>query len=210
MTSWRTRQRLIQRLRHAGIHAPEVLAAMQNLPRHLFVDEALASRAYEDSALPIGHGQTISQPYTVALMTQSLLERVTPDTVLEIGTGSGFQTAVLAALVRRVYTVERIQILLEQAQRRLGSLRQRNIRFLHGDGTKGWPDYAPYDGILVTAAPPGIPRILAEQLAPGGVMVLPVGNDMQQVLVRVTRDADGFTQEILDTVSFVPLLTGIS
>lgn len=210
MTSLRTRQRLIVRLREAGIHAPEVLAAIRELPRHLFVDEALASRAYEDSALPIGHGQTISQPYTVALMTQSLLECVKPDTVLEIGTGSGFQTAVLASLVRRVYSVERVRELLERAQRRLISLQQRNIRFLHGDGAKGWREYAPYDGILVTAAPRGVPRMLAEQLAPGGVMVLPIGNDARQMLMRVTRVGDGFEQEILESVSFVPLLMGIS
>lgn len=210
MTSLRTRERLILRLRGAGIHAPEVLTAMRDLPRHLFVDEALASRAYEDSALPIGHCQTISQPYTVARMTQSLLERVRPDTVLEIGTGSGFQTAVLASMVRRVYSVERVRDLLDRARQRLGSLKQRNIRFLHGDGSKGWLDYAPYDGILVTAAPRGVPRMLAEQLAPGGVMVLPIGNAARQMLVRVTRVGDGFEQEMLEAASFVPLLMGIS
>ena len=210
MTSLRTRERLILRLRGAGIHAPEVLTAMRDLPRHLFVDEALASRAYEDSALPIGHGQTISQPYTVARMTQSLLERVRPDTVLEIGTGSGFQTAVLASMVRRVYSVERVRDLLDRARQRLGSLKQRNIRFLHGDGSKGWLDYAPYDGILVTAAPRGVPRMLAEQLAPGGVMVLPIGDAARQMLVRVTRVGDGFEQEMLEAASFVPLLMGIS
>lgn len=210
MTSLRTRQRLVLRLREAGIHSPEVLATIRDLPRHLFVDEALASRAYEDSALPIGHGQTISQPYTVALMTQSLLECVRPDTVLEIGTGSGFQTAVLASLVRRVYSVERVRELLERARLRLGSLKQRNIRLLHGDGARGWHEYAPYDGILVTAAPRRVPRMLAEQLAPGGVMVLPIGDDTRQMLVRVTRVGDGFQQEMLEAVSFVPLLMGIS
>ncbi|AFL72543.1 protein-L-isoaspartate(D-aspartate) O-methyltransferase [Thiocystis violascens] len=210
MTSLRTRKRLILRLREAGIHAPEVLTAMRDLPRHLFVDEALASRAYEDSALPIGHGQTISQPYTVARMTQSLLERVRPDTVLEIGTGSGFQTAVLASMVRRVYSVERVRELLDRARQRLSALKQRNIRFLLGDGSKGWLDYAPYDGILVTAAPRGVPRLLAEQLAPGGVMVLPIGDAARQMLVRVTRVGDGFEQEMLEAVSFVPLLMGIS
>ncbi|WP_242523143.1 protein-L-isoaspartate(D-aspartate) O-methyltransferase [Thiocystis minor] len=210
MTSLRTRQRLILRLREAGIRSPEVLAALRDLPRHLFVDEALASRAYEDSALPIGHGQTISQPYTVAFMTQSLLERARPDTVLEVGTGSGFQTAVLASLVRRVYSVERVRELLERAQRRLGVLQQRNVRFLHADGARGWLEYAPYDGILVTAAPRGVPRMLAEQLAPDGVMVLPIGDAARQMLVRVTRVGDGFEQEMLEAASFVPMLTGIS
>jgi len=210
MTSRRTRERLIQRLSDAGIQSQEVLQVMRYLPRHLFVDEALASRAYEDSALPIGRGQTISQPYTVALMTQALFEHCRPDTVLEVGTGSGFQTAVLASLVRRVYSVERVCELLERAQQRLGSLKMRNIRFRHGDGAEGWREYAPFQGIMVTAAPRGVPRMLAEQLAPGGAMVMPVGEGGQQMLVRVVRGADGFEQEILDSVSFVPLLTGVA
>lgn len=209
MTSRRTRERLIQRLAEAGIHSAAVLDAMRSVPRHIFVDEALASRAYEDSALPIGYGQTISQPYTVARMTQALLEVVRPGTVLEIGTGSGFQTAVLAALVRRVYSVERVRDLLGRAQARLRALEQRNIRFRHGDGSLGWPEYAPFDGILVTAAPRGVPRVLAEQLAPGGVMVLPMGEGAQQVLVRVTREADRFEQEVLEAASFVPMLGGV-
>ncbi len=210
MTSRRTRERLILRLKEAGIASPEVLQVMRDLPRHLFVDEALASRAYEDSALPIGHGQTISQPYTVARMTQALLEHARPDTVLEIGTGSGFQTAVLASLVRRVYSVERVQDLLERAQGKLRTIKRRNIRFRHGDGALGWREYAPYQGIMVTAAPRGIPRALAEQLAPGGVMVLPIGEGSQQMLVRVTRFEEGFQHEVLEAVSFVPLLAGIS
>jgi protein-L-isoaspartate(D-aspartate) O-methyltransferase len=210
MTSRRTRERLIRRLSEAGIHSSEVLAVMRDLPRHLFVDEALASRAYEDSALPIGHGQTISQPYTVARMTQVLLERAKPDTVLEIGTGSGFQTAVLASLVRRVYSVERVRELSDRAQLRLQSLKKRNIRFRYGDGALGWREYAPFEGILVTAAPRGVPRALAEQLAPGGVMVLPMGEGSQQILVRVTRIEDRFEQEVIEPVSFVPLLTGVS
>jgi protein-L-isoaspartate(D-aspartate) O-methyltransferase len=210
MTSRRTRARLIQRLEDAGIRMPEVLDAIGALPRHLFVDEALASRAYEDSALPIGHGQTISQPYTVARMTQAMLERGRPDTVLEIGTGSGFQTAVLATLVRRVYSVERLAPLLDQAIERLRQLEFRNIRFRHDDGALGWPEYAPFGGILVTAAPRGVPRALAEQLAPGGVMVLPMGEGESQVLMRVRRTADGFKHEVLEPVSFVPLLSGIS
>ena len=210
MTSRRTRERLIQRLKEAGIESAEVLQVMRDLPRHLFVDEALASRAYEDSALPIGHGQTISQPYTVARMTQALLEQARPDTVLEIGTGSGFQTAVLACLVRRVYSVERVRELLDHAQQRLRAIRKRNIRFRHGDGALGWPEYAPYEGIIVTAAPRGVPRVLAEQLAPGGVMVLPMGDGPKQVLIRVTRLDQGFRQEILEAASFVPLLAGVA
>lgn len=210
MTSMRTRARLIQRLEEAGIRTPEILNVIRSLPRHLFVDEALASRAYEDSALPIGHGQTISQPYTVARMSEALIERTRPDTVLEIGTGSGFQTAVLASLVRRVYSVERVGSLLGQAQARLRQLQFRNIRFRHDDGALGWPEYAPFDGILVTAAPRGVPRTLAEQLAPGGVMVLPMGEGESQLLVRVTRTEDGFEQEVLESVSFVPLISGVS
>jgi len=210
MTSQRTRERLIQRLCEAGITHPEVLRAMRELPRHLFVDEALASRAYEDSALPIGHGQTISQPYTVARMTQALLESGPCLTVLEVGTGCGYQTAVLASLVRRVYSIERIRDLQRQAERRLLTLKLRNVRYRHADGRLGWPEYAPYDGILVTAAPPAVPRGLAEQLAPQGCMVLPLGEGDRQSLVRVTRTEDGFAQEVLESVSFVPLLGGIS
>jgi protein-L-isoaspartate(D-aspartate) O-methyltransferase len=210
MTSLRTRARLIQRLEEAGIRTTEILDVIRMLPRHLFVDEALASRAYEDSALPIGHGQTISQPYTVARMTEALIERSRPDTVLEIGTGSGFQTAVLASLVRRVYSVERIGPLLDRAQRRLRQLEFRNIRFRHDDGALGWPEYAPFDGILVTAAPRGVPRALAEQLTPGGIMVLPMGEGESQVLVRVTRTEEGFEHEVLEPVSFVPLVSGVS
>jgi protein-L-isoaspartate(D-aspartate) O-methyltransferase len=210
MTSQRTRERLIQRLTESGIDHPDVLRVMREVPRHLFVDEALASWAYEDSALPIGHGQTISQPYTVARMTQALLEGGPCLTVLEVGTGSGFQTAVLAALVRRVYTVERILALMERAERRLRRLELRNVRFRHGAGTAGWPEYGPYDGILVTAAPRAVPRALAEQLAPQGCMVLPMGEGERQVLVRVTRAGEGFEQEVLEPASFVPLLGGVS
>ncbi len=210
MTSQRTRERLIARLTEAGITNTDVLRVMRELPRHLFVDEALASRAYEDSPLPIGHGQTISQPYTVARMTQTLLEFGPCDTVLEVGTGSGFQTAVLAALVRRVYTIERIQSLQERAQRCLRHLEVRNVRFRHGDGALGWPEYGPYDGILVTAAPRGVPRVLAAQLAPTGCMVLPMGEGDRQVLMRVTRTAEGFEQHVLEPVSFVPMVAGLA
>jgi protein-L-isoaspartate(D-aspartate) O-methyltransferase len=210
MTSRRTRARLIRRLEDAGIRMPELLEIIGKLPRHLFVDEALASRAYEDSALPIGHGQTISQPYTVARMTQALMNGSRPDTVLEIGTGSGFQTAVLASLVRRVYSVERIGALLDCARDRLRLLEYRNVRLRHDDGALGWPEYAPFDAILVTAAPRGVPRTLAEQLAPGGIMVLPIGEGESQVLVRVTRTSGGFEHEVLEPVSFVPLVSGVS
>jgi protein-L-isoaspartate(D-aspartate) O-methyltransferase len=210
MTSQRTRERLIQRLVEAGISHSGVLEAMRSLPRHLFVDEALASRAYEDSSLPIGHGQTISQPYTVARMTQALLEGGSPDTVLEIGTGSGFQTAVLAALVRRVYSVERLASLHQAAEQRLRHLDLRNVRLRHGDGGQGWPEYAPFDGILVTAAPEGIPRALIGQLALGGCMVLPIGRHSQQVLVRVIKTQAGYEHEMLEPALFVPLLGGLA
>jgi protein-L-isoaspartate(D-aspartate) O-methyltransferase len=210
MTSQRTRERLVQRLLDAGITHPGVLEAMRSLPRHLFVDEALASRAYEDSSLPIGHGQTISQPYIVARMTEALLEGVRPTTVLEIGTGSGFQTAVLASLVRRVYSVERFASLHRAAEQRLRQLELRNVRLRHGDGHQGWSEYAPFDGILVTAAPEGIPRALVNQLALGGCMVLPIGRQSQQVLVRVTRTESGYEHEMLEPVIFVPLLGGVA
>jgi protein-L-isoaspartate(D-aspartate) O-methyltransferase len=210
MTSQRTRERLIRRIDKAGVRDSAVLDALRQVPRHLFVDEALASRAYEDCALPIGHGQTISQPYTVARMTEALLERRRPDTVLEVGTGSGFQTAVLATLVRRVYSVERVGALLREAERRLKELRLRNVRLRHGDGSLGWLEYAPFDGILVTAAPAGIPRVLVAQLSPGGSMVAPIGRGSTQALVRVTRTEAGYERELLEAVTFVPLLSGMA
>ncbi len=210
MTSARTRERLIQRLEGAGIRDPSVLDTMRRLPRHLFVDEALASRAYEDSALPIGYGQTISRPYTVARMTEALLADGRPDTLLEIGTGSGYQTAVLASLVRRVYSVERMAGLLERALATLKRLELRNVRARHGDGALGWREYAPFGGILVTAAPMGIPRLLVDQLQPGGCMVLPIGPPERQVLVRVVRTEIGYDHEILEPVTFVPLLGGLA
>jgi len=210
MTSQRTRERLIQRLEAAGIRNPDVLDVMRRLPRHLFVDEALASRAYEESALPIGHGQTISQPYMVARMTEVLLAPGSPDTVLEIGTGSGFQTAVLASLVRRVYSVERVADLAERARHTLKGLELRNVRLRHDDGALGWPEYAPFDAIMVTAAPAGIPRVLVNQLTMGGCMVLPIGHSEQQVLVRMLRTETGYVHEILEPVTFVPLLGGVA
>ena len=209
MTSQRTRERLIQRIRGKGVRNPVVLEALRNTPRHIFVDEALASRAYEDTALPIGHGQTISQPYTVARMTEALLKGGPLDTVLEIGTGSGFQCAILAQLARRVYSIERIAALLEMARARFKELGLRNIHLKHSDGAIGLPEYAPFDGILVTAAPEGIPQSLLEQLKPGGRLVLPAKFSRGQVLVRITRTAVGFEQEQLESANFVPLVGGV-
>ncbi len=212
MTSARTRERLARRLAEHGIREPAVLERIRVVPRHLFVDEALASRAYEDSALPIGHGQTISQPYIVALMTQALIEGDEQprqlDKVLEIGTGCGYQTAVLAPLVRRIFTIERVAPLLRQARARLRELGIDNVRYRHDDGMQGWPGQAPFDGILVAAAPERIPPALLEQLAVGGRLVIPVGPAGRQELVRVTRHPDGFEREVLCDVSFVPLLGG--
>lgn len=208
MTSQRTRDRLIQRLKDEGIKDQSVLEALRNTPRHIFVDEALASRAYEDTALPIGQGQTISQPFVVARMTELLLEAGPLDTVLEVGTGSGYQTAVLSQLVKRVYSVERIELLQRQARKRFHELHLRNIHLRHRDGGMGLPEYAPFDGIMVTAAPEGIPRDLVEQLRVGRQMVLPIGTRSQQVLVRVTRTSTGYEKELLEQVIFVPLLKG--
>ena len=208
MTSQRTRERLVERLRARGIVHAGVLDVMRTMPRHIFVDEALSSRAYEESALPIGHGQTISQPYIVARMTEALLEGGPMDVVLEVGTGSGYQTAILASLVRRVYTVERVGALLHLAQRRFRAMAIRNIRPKHADGGQGLPEYAPFDGIIVTAAPEGIPRALVNQLRMGGRMVLPLGTRDEQALVRVIRTPAGYRHEILERVSFVPLLVG--
>jgi protein-L-isoaspartate(D-aspartate) O-methyltransferase len=208
MTSQRTRERLIQRLRDEGIQNQTVLEVVRNTPRHIFVDEALASRAYEDTALPIGQGQTISQPFIVARMTELLLEAGPLETVLEVGTGSGYQTAILSKLVKRVYSVERIKSLQLSARKRFQELHLRNIRLHHRDGGMGLPEYAPFDGILVTAAPEGIPRTLVDQLKVGGRMVLPIGSRSEQVLVRVTRTKNGYDKELLEQVVFVPLLGG--
>ncbi len=208
MTSARTRDRLVQRLKDHGIRNTDVLNQIRNVPRHLFVDEALASRAYEDTALPIGLGQTISQPYVVARMTEALLDDFDGETVLEIGTGCGYQTAVLAPLVKKIYTVERIRELLRKTRQRLRDLDIYNVQFRPGDGWKGWPKYAPYDGIIVTAAAPVLPEKLLEQLAPGGRMIIPVGQPGWQELTVVTRKDDHFEQFTLDAVSFVPLVPG--
>jgi protein-L-isoaspartate(D-aspartate) O-methyltransferase len=208
MTSARTRERLVRRLADHGIRDQRVLERIRQVPRHLFVDEALASRAYEDTALPIGHGQTISQPWVVAKMTESLIEPRLPKTVLEVGTGCGYQTAVLAGLVEQVYSVERINALLVPTRARMRTLGLRNVRLKHSDGGWGWPEYAPFDGIMVTAAPEVLPPELLEQLAPGGVMVAPVGPPRRQDLLRITRENEHFEQETLGAVSFVPLLGG--
>lgn len=208
MTSMRTRERMVGRLKEQGITNNKILDAMRNTPRHLFVDEALASRAYEDTALPIGYNQTISQPYIVAKMTELLLAFGPLAKVLEIGTGCGYQTAVLAQLVDYVYTVERIQPLQKKAKNLVWSLKHKNISYLHSDGGWGWPDHAPYDGILVTAAPPEIPEMLLRQMAVGGVMVIPIGHAGGQELQRVRRTESDFEVEILESVNFVPFLSG--
>ena len=208
MTSARTRDRLVNRLKSHGIRSSAVLEQIRNVPRHLFVDEALASRAYEDTALPIGHSQTISQPYVVAKMTEALLEDFKGDKVLEIGTGCGYQTAVLAAPVKEIYTVERIPELLRKAKQRLRQLDIYNVRFRLGDGWQGWPKYGPYDGIIVAAAAAELPQKLLEQLAPGGRLVMPVGPPGAQELTMLLRRDDHFEQTSLGGVSFVPLVKG--
>ena len=208
MTSARTRDRLVERLKDHGIRSTAVLEQIRNVPRHLFVDEALASRAYEDTALPIGLGQTISQPYVVAKMTEALLDGFSGEKVLEIGTGCGYQTAVLAPLVKEVYTVERLRELQKRARQRLRDLHIYNVQFKPGDGWEGWPKYAPYDGILVAAAAPEIPQKLLEQLAPGGRLVMPVGPSGRQELLKITRMDDHYEQVSLGAVSFVPLVRG--
>ncbi len=207
MTSQRTRDRLVQRLRSEGIENPAVLEAIRATPRHLFVDEALASRAYEDTALPIGLGQTISQPYIVARMTELLLD-VEPRKVLEVGTGSGYQAAVLATLVDKVYSTERIEALASQARQRFRKLGYRNVRVQHSDGTLGWPQFGPFDAIVVTAGGEDIPKSLLEQLTVGGRLVMPLGDRTEQTLVTVTRTPTVYEREDFEPVIFVPLIGG--
>jgi len=208
MTSQRVRDRLVERLREAGIADESTLNAVRVVPRHLFIDEALASRAYEDTALPIGHGQTISQPWVVARMTEAVLA-VAPEKVLEVGTGSGYQAAILGALGLEVFTVERIGDLLRQARKRFRQLGM-NIRTKHDDGRIGWPEHGPYDAIVVTAAAPALVDALIDQLAVGGRLVAPVGGAGGQVLLQLTRQPDGtIVQQELAPVSFVPLLSGM-
>ncbi|MDX5299836.1 MAG: protein-L-isoaspartate(D-aspartate) O-methyltransferase [Gammaproteobacteria bacterium] len=207
MTSSRTRRRLIQRLREQGISNEQVLSAMDSIPRHLFLDEALAHRAYEDTALPIGHQQTLSQPYIVARMTELVLQGG-GRRVLELGTGSGYQTAVLARLVDQVFSIERIKPLQDKARERLRALGLNNVQLRHADGHEGWPEQAPFDGILVTAAPAEVPMALLEQLADGGVLVVPVG-EIHQVLTQVIRRGNDFETRALEPVRFVPFLDGV-
>ncbi|HEY3859379.1 MAG TPA: protein-L-isoaspartate(D-aspartate) O-methyltransferase [Gammaproteobacteria bacterium] len=210
MTSARTRDRLVARLKEQGIKDGRVLSLIRSTPRHLFVDEALASRAYEDTALPIGLGQTISQPYVVARMTEALLDAGPLEKVLEIGTGCGYQTAILSSLVKRVYTVERLAPLSQRARQTLSSINIRNVFYRHADGGWGWTQHAPYDGIIVTAAPEEVPPSLMEQMAEGGRMVIPVGPGGDQQLLLITRHpGDRYDRQVLDRVSFVPLLGGL-
>ena len=214
LTSQRVRDRLVDRLRENGIRDERVLNAIRTVPRHLFVDEALATRAYEDTALPIGHGQTISQPWVVAKMTEALLEHAaskpSPMKVLEIGTGSGYQGAVLAALGLEVFTVERIGELLRTARKRFRTL-GLHVRSKHDDGRIGWPEEGPFDAIIVTAAAPALVDALTAQLAPGGTLVAPVGGAGGQNLLRLRKDAEGnIEQTDLGPVIFVPLLSGMT
>jgi protein-L-isoaspartate(D-aspartate) O-methyltransferase len=210
MTSARTRDRLVQRLRDQGIVDLRVLERVRTVPRHIFVDEALASRAYEDTALPIGWNQTISQPYIVARMTEALLQGGPLRNVLEIGTGCGYQTAMLAPFVEKMYSIERVEPLIRRAKVRLRDLEIRNVRFKHGDGLKGWPTQAPFDGIIAAAAPLTIPDVLLQQLAPGGRLIVPVGPEGQQQLLRLTKRESGIGRENLGAVAFVPLLGGLA
>ena len=209
MTSQRTRERLIQRLMDQGITRFEVLEAIRSVPRHLFVDEALSHRSYEDTALPIGYGQTLSQPYVVARMSELALAQGRPKKVLELGSGSGYQTAILASLVDEICAIERIKPLLERARKQLRALRVRNVRLRHGDGLDGWASEAPFDLILGAAAPERLPTQLLEQLAPGGRLILPVGGERQQ-LMMVTATPEGYVEEVIEEVNFVPMVRGLS
>ncbi len=209
MTSQRTRDRLVDRLREKGIKNGRVLEVIRTTPRHIFVDEAMAHRAYEDTALPIGHGQTISQPYIVARMTEILLEGGIPDVVLEVGTGSGYQSAILSRLVPKVYTVERISALLQKARDAHRKLGLMNVFSKHSDGSWGWQPNAPYQAIMVTAAPESVPPSLLEQLAVGGRLIIPVGTkDGVQQLKLYVRTNEGVEETIQESVRFVPLLDG--
>ena len=207
MTSQRTRDRMVARLRENGIRDESVLSAMASVPRHIFVDEGLASRAYEDTALPIGFEQTISQPLVVARMLEELRSAKPLANVLEVGTGCGYQAALLARLAKDVYSVERISELLEKARRNLRPLRLSNLRLVHADGALGLPEAAPFDGIIVAAATANVPDALLQQLAPGGRMIVPVGSG-DQALCLIERTATGLTEKWLDAVRFVPLRGG--
>jgi protein-L-isoaspartate(D-aspartate) O-methyltransferase len=209
MTSERTRLRMIENLRREGITHERVLGAMTEIPRHAFVEEGIASRAYEDTPLPIGHGQTISSPTIVGLMTQLLVEKGPMNKVLEIGTGCGYQTAILAKLVKEVYTIERLAPLMDKARRHLRDLRFYNVRFKHADGHVGYLEGAPYDGILVAACASHVPQALKEQLAVGGRLVIPVGIEDQWLYV-VDRTESGYTEQKREAVRFVPLMPGVA
>ena len=211
MTSQRTRERLIQRLMEQGVSNLRVLDVIRNTPRHLFLDEALSHRAYEDTALPIGYGQTLSQPYIVARMTEILIGAAGGklEKVLEVGTGSGYQTTILAQLVGQVYSVERIKPLQDKARDRLRQLGLRNVQLRHADGGFGWPEMGPYDAILSTAAPQMVPEELLAQLAPNGILVIPVGGQVQELhLIMRDGDTENFVTQKLEPVKFVPLLSG--
>ncbi|WP_459873947.1 protein-L-isoaspartate(D-aspartate) O-methyltransferase, partial [Endothiovibrio diazotrophicus] len=213
MTGQRARDRLVERLKQEGIQDHRVLEAIRYTPRHLFMDEAMATRAYEDSALPIGYGQTISQPWVVARMTEALIADGIPPKVLEVGTGSGYQAAILAALATErepiaVYSVERITQLYQRVRDLFWELRMRNVRTRHADGGWGWPEEAPFDAIIVTCAPERVPEALLEQLAVGGRLVIPVGAGRSQQLLLIYRTEEGYEQHFLDQVTFVPLLGG--
>ena len=210
MTSQGTRDRLVTTLRQEGISDERVLKAITQVPRHKFVDEALSSRAYENTALPIGQSQTISQPWIVARMTEAILDGGQPEKVLEVGTGSGYQAAILSHLVKTVFTVERIEELLKLARRRFHNLRLNNIYVRYADGHLGWPSQAPFDGIMVTAVAQSPPLELLEQLRIGGVLVIPVEKNGQQRLITVRRNEDGFEETDLGAVVFVPLLSGLA
>jgi len=210
MTSQGTRDRLVQTLRNEGIRDERVLKAITQVPRHKFIDEALSSRAYENTALPIGQSQTISQPWIVARMTEALLDGGNPQKVLEVGTGSGYQAAILSHLVPKVFTVERIDELLKLARRRFHNLRLNNIYVRYADGHLGWPSQAPFDGIMVTAAAQAVPEELLEQLAIDGLLVIPIENNGYQRLITVRRTEDGFEETDLGAVVFVPLLSGLA
>ena len=208
MTSQRTRDRLIGRLQDQGIASFEVLDAIRSIPRHLFVDEALAHRAYEDTALPIGNNQTISQPYIVARMTELLIKGGKLKNVLEIGTGSGYQTAILSRFAEQVCSLERIKSLQDKARKRLQALKIRNVLLRYADGSVGWKDKGPFDGILAAAAPAEIPQELLDQLAVGGRLLIPVG-ESKQVLYRVIRTETGFERQKIEDVKFVPFRSGV-
>ena len=208
MTSQRTRMRMIERLRAQGIRDEVVLSVLGEVPRHVFVDEALASRAYEDIALPLGFGQTISSPYTVARMTELARAGAAINKVLEIGTGCGYQAAILARLAKEVYSIERISALLAKARRHVRDLRISNVRLRHTDGQAGMPDAAPFDVIIMSAAATHIPRELMEQLGVGGRMIVPICQGGEQRLRMIERSANGYIEKKMDTVKFVPLLPG--